>query len=94
MTEEKNPSPVTDVENGTEHIARQVDPELEKHAHDADEAMKAISELHGEVVTIDPETNKRLLRRIDWHMIPIMCCVYGMNYLDSMALPQHCPNEC
>ena len=86
MAEEKNPSPVTDVERGTE---KRVDPKLEKHAHDADEGMKAINEFHGEPITIDTETNRRLLRQIDWHLIPIMCFVYGMNYLDSMALSHY-----
>lgn len=63
---------------------KHVDPTLEKHAHDADEAMKAFEDLHGEAIELDEATNRRLLRTIDWHMMPIMCCVYGMNYLDSM----------
>jgi hypothetical protein len=25
------------------------------------------------------------LKIIDWHMMPIMCFVYGMNYLDSTS---------
>lgn len=41
-----------------------------KHSHDADEAMKAFAE--GEIVDIDEATNKRLLRIIDWHLMPIM----------------------
>jgi ACS family allantoate permease-like MFS transporter len=63
---------------------KHVDPTLEKHAHDADEAMKVFDELHGEAIELDEATNRRLLRTIDWHMMPIMCFVYGMNYLDSM----------
>lgn len=63
--------------------AKHVDPTLEKHAHDADDAMKIFDELHGEAIELDEATNKRLLRTIDWHMMPIMCFVYGMNYLDS-----------
>lgn len=55
----------------------------EKHMHDADEALTALEELQGDVITVDEETNKRLLGVIDWHLMPIMCCVYGMNYLDS-----------
>jgi ACS family allantoate permease-like MFS transporter len=35
------------------------------------------------VITIDEATNKRLLRIIDWHLMPLMCIVYGLNYLDS-----------
>lgn len=79
MAEEKVSPPVTDVEKDA---SKHVDPTLEKHAHDADEAMKA---MEGESVTIDETTNKRLLRIIDWHLMPIMCFVYGMNYLDSTA---------
>lgn len=66
--------------------AMAIDPTLEKHAHDADEAMKAFESMHGEAIELDEATNKRLLRTIDWHMMPIMCCIYGMNYLDSMFL--------
>lgn len=63
--------------------AKNVDPALEKHAHDADEAMRAFDELQGDTIELDDHTSRRLLRSIDWHMMPIMCCVYGMNYLDS-----------
>lgn len=65
---------------------KDVDPTLEKHAHDADEAMKAFDELQGDTIELDESTSRRLLRSIDWHMMPIMCCVYGMNYLDSMIV--------
>lgn len=81
MAEEKTTPPMTpDVERDEK---KNIDPALEKHAQDADEAMKAFRELQGESITLDESTNKRLLRIIDWHMMPIMCFVYGMNYLDS-----------
>ena len=69
--------------------SKHVDPTMEKHAHDADEAMKAVDEMRGEALELDEPTNRRLLRIIDWHMMPIMCVIYGMNYLDSMrpAIP-------
>lgn len=54
------------------------------HSHDADEAMKAFTT--GEIIEVDEETNKRLLRIIDWHLMPIMCCVYGINYLDKTTI--------
>ena len=63
---------------------KHVDPTIEKHAHDGDEALKALGDLQGETIELDEATNRRLLRIIDWHMMPIMCFVYGMNYLDSM----------
>lgn len=41
------------------------------HSHDADEAMKAFAGHEGEVIHIDEATNKRLLRKIDWNLIPV-----------------------
>ncbi|KAJ5234623.1 transporter [Penicillium citrinum] len=70
-----------DIEKGTP-----VDPTIAKHSHDADEAMKAFEELQGEAIELDESTNRRLLRTIDWHLMPIMCCIYGMNYLDKTTL--------
>ncbi|OJJ06112.1 hypothetical protein ASPVEDRAFT_45526 [Aspergillus versicolor CBS 583.65] len=58
----------------------------EKYRHDADEAMKAFEVLQGETIELDEATNRRLLRTVDWHIMPIMCFVYGMNYLDKTAL--------
>ena len=55
-----------------------------KHAHDADEAMKAFE--NGEVIEVSEADNKRLIRIIDRHMLPIMCVVYGLNYLDKTTL--------
>jgi ACS family allantoate permease-like MFS transporter len=57
-----------------------------KHSHDADEALKAFASYQGEVLHIDAETNKRLLRRIDLHLMPLLCLVYGLNYLDKTTL--------
>lgn len=54
-----------------------------KYGNDADEAMKAFAGHEGEVIELDEATNKRLLRKIDWHLMPIMCLVYAMNFLDS-----------
>ncbi|KAF4552471.1 MFS-type transporter-like protein 5 [Elsinoe fawcettii] len=53
---------------------------------DEDEAMKAMRAYGGEPIEIDAATNKRLLRIIDWHLMPIMCVVYGMNYLDKTTI--------
>ncbi|KAI1618081.1 MFS transporter [Exophiala viscosa] len=54
------------------------------HSNDADEAMKAYAS--GEVVEIDEATNKRLLRIIDFHLMPLLCVIYGLNYLDKTTL--------
>jgi ACS family allantoate permease-like MFS transporter len=44
---------------------------LMEHSHDADEAMAAFAEMHGMSLEIDEATNKRLLRRIDWNLLPV-----------------------
>lgn len=57
--------------------------EVLKHAGDADEAMKAFAGHEGEIVELDEATNKRLLRKIDMHLMPVQqhfrCCTY-INY--------------
>ena len=50
---------------------KHVDTRILKHSHDADEAMKAFEGRTGEVITIDAATNKRLLRIIDWNLMPV-----------------------
>ncbi|GAM35646.1 hypothetical protein TCE0_017r04139 [Talaromyces pinophilus] len=81
---EKSP-PLPDsvsVDNG-----RHIDERILKHSHDADVALQAIQQAgDGQVIEIDAATNKRLLRIIDWHLMPLMCVVYGMNYLDKTTI--------
>ncbi|KAJ5306526.1 hypothetical protein PENANT_c031G05383 [Penicillium antarcticum] len=62
------------------------DPKVVKQAPDADEAMKAFEEMQGEAIELDEATNRRLVRTIDWHIMPIMCFVYAMNFLDKTTL--------
>ncbi|KAF2705214.1 MFS general substrate transporter [Pleomassaria siparia CBS 279.74] len=59
---------------------------LLEHSHDADAAMKAFEGMHGQVVELTEEKSKALLRKIDMHLMPIMCIVYGLNYLDKTTL--------
>ncbi|KAJ5220704.1 MFS allantoate transporter [Penicillium citrinum] len=65
---------------------KNVDPKLLKHGNDTDEAMKAFENMEGEAIELDDATNRRILRTIDWHIMPVMCCVYGMNFLDKTTL--------
>lgn len=50
---------------------------------DPDEALKLVA---GEAVVLTPEDEKRLLRKIDRNMMPLLCVVYGLNYLDKTTL--------
>lgn len=76
MTDEKQPPAIVDIDK--KDVAEK------QRQGQADEALNAFEGLQGEAITLDPGTSKRLLRIIDWHLMPIMCVVYGMNYLDSM----------
>jgi MFS transporter, ACS family, allantoate permease len=85
-TGEQTPE-LADVEkSAVVQVERHPDPTILKHSHDADEAMKAFADREDEVITIDAETDARLLRTIDRYMMPLMCIVYGMNYLDKTTL--------
>lgn len=46
--------------------------EVQKYSKDDDEAMAAYARYHGPPLVLDKETNKRLLRTIDWHLMPIL----------------------
>lgn len=83
--DEKAPVPPTEDVEKDSLPHKHADSKIVEHSHDADEAMKAFSGIDGEAITIDEATNKRLLKIIDWHLMPLMCIVYGMNYLDSMT---------
>ena len=54
---------------------------------DADEALQVVRNSgDAEEIAIDEELKTRLLRKIDLHIMPIMCIVYGLNYLDKTTL--------
>ncbi|KAL8823959.1 MAG: hypothetical protein Q9191_005414, partial [Dirinaria sp. TL-2023a] len=83
--DEKIPRP-TDLEKEPIHVEDgHVPPErVLKHSQDADEAMKAFED--GQIEVIDEATNRRLLRTIDLHLMPLLCVIYGLNYLDKTTL--------
>ncbi|KAH6982676.1 major facilitator superfamily domain-containing protein [Ilyonectria destructans] len=48
----------------------------------------ARSQLSGDVLELDEATNKRLLRKIDWRLMPVMCFTYSLQYYDKAILSQ------
>lgn len=52
-------------------IVQKLDEKILKHSHDADAAMKAFEGMEGQVIELTPEKNKALLRKIDWHLMPV-----------------------
>ncbi|KAK4233458.1 putative MFS allantoate transporter [Achaetomium macrosporum] len=79
-------APTTAAEVDIGSVEKHANDKMLQHSHDADEALKAFSGLEGERIEVDEATNKRLLSIIDRHMMPLMCLVYGMNYLDKTTL--------
>ena len=49
--------------------------EVLKHSYDADEAMKAFEGSEGGAIEIDEATNRRLLRKIDLNIMPLLCVI-------------------
>ncbi|KAI0472561.1 major facilitator superfamily transporter allantoate [Xylariaceae sp. FL0804] len=55
---------------------------------DHDEALKLVGGARGGAAAapLTPEAERRLLRKIDLHVMPLLCVVYGLNYLDKTTL--------
>ncbi|KAJ8127972.1 hypothetical protein O1611_g5664 [Lasiodiplodia mahajangana] len=54
--------------------------------NDPDEAFKLVIAHAGVSVVITPEEEAKLLRKIDFHMMPLMCIIYGLNFIDKTTL--------
>ncbi|TGJ79652.1 hypothetical protein E0Z10_g9114 [Xylaria hypoxylon] len=54
--------------------------------NDLDEAFELVAAHAGETIILDPEEQKRLLKKIDRHLMPFLCVVYGLNFLDKTTL--------
>ncbi|KAM6513018.1 hypothetical protein FSOLCH5_010714 [Fusarium solani] len=46
------------------------------------------SSLDGDMIELDEATNKRLLRKIDWRLMPVLCFTYALQYYDKAILSQ------
>ncbi|KAF7562910.1 hypothetical protein G7046_g1237 [Stylonectria norvegica] len=44
--------------------------------------------LNGEIIELDEETSKRLLRKIDRRLMPVLCFTYALQYYDKAILSQ------
>ncbi|RSM12099.1 hypothetical protein CEP52_002617 [Fusarium oligoseptatum] len=44
--------------------------------------------LDGDMIELDEATNKRLLRKIDWRLMPVLCFTYALQYYDKAILSQ------
>ena len=73
---EKQPAPVS----------QQVPAQEKQLDSTADAALELIAGAGTAGVAVDPETNKRLLRKIDLHILPLICIIYFLQYIDKTAI--------
>lgn len=52
-------------------LTKIINTKLLKHSHDADAAMHAFEGMDGQVFELSEEKSKALLRKIDWHLMPV-----------------------
>jgi hypothetical protein len=38
----------------------------------------------------DEQENRKLLRKIDWHLMPLLCVVYGLQFVSFAAVQSNC----
>lgn len=60
-----------------------IDPSHVKELKGADDVLQYASQ---ESIDIDSETNRRIVRKIDWHIMPWLCGLYVLQYLDKGVL--------
>ncbi|KAL4804101.1 major facilitator superfamily domain-containing protein [Aspergillus unguis] len=52
-----------------------------------DEAMKVLARYAGDE-SWEPDEEKRLVRKVDWRLLPLLCMTYGLQYYDKAMLSQ------
>ncbi|KAI7777690.1 hypothetical protein LA080_003183 [Diaporthe eres] len=71
----------------TEKDPQQTLQSVEGHSRsDADAALEMLQEHGSQTGILDPEKHRRLVRRIDLHIMPLICIVYFLQYLDKIAI--------
>jgi hypothetical protein len=74
-SEDSFPSPESDVETG--HVSV-----IEQRSKDGDEALHFLKNQH-DVGVLTPEEETKLVRKIDWMIMPLMWGCYCLQYLDK-----------
>ena len=68
---EKNPESIPGISDAKIRAGKVAAEDILKHSIDADDALKAFASHQGQVIHLDEETNRRLLRKIDWNIMPV-----------------------
>ncbi len=71
----------------TEHPGDHHVPDIEKlKATRADVALNIFDDAHDVAQEIDPAVERRLIRKIDWCIIPLICFTYLFTFIDKTTL--------
>lgn len=68
----------------------QIQASVARH-NDVDAALELVQNNTSQIDLLDPEKNRRLLRRIDLHVMPMICIVYCKRPLANC--PDHSTHE-
>lgn len=84
MSDSEKGTPVHQLEN-----AMGTQPEASKSVDVVhhDEALRVLENYTGDE-TWTPEEEKKLRRKIDWRLMPVLCATYGLQYYDKAMLSQ------
>ncbi|RSM17482.1 hypothetical protein CDV31_003732 [Fusarium ambrosium] len=83
---EKTPSIVNSTKSQPIEPPAPVKTEQHVHRTGADAALDLLNETGGISEPFDAQKNKRLQRRIDTHIMPLICIVYFLQYIDKTAI--------
>jgi ACS family allantoate permease-like MFS transporter len=73
LTSKMNSQPDEDIAAADLEAGKMVaSDDVMKYTQDDDEAMKALANYDGPPLVLDEATNRRLLRTIDWHLMPVL----------------------
>lgn len=78
----------TDVESQRNEITTVISPHTGKPIHistTGDAAMDYVLSHNDEKVELDPETDRKLLWKIDLYLLPLVCLLYAVQFMDKMS---------
>lgn len=85
MTSDKDPESVMQVE-GRDEMSDSKDMSKVDTVHN-DEALRVIAGYQGNSEWTEQE-EKKLRRKVDWKLMPVLCMTYGLQYYDKAMLSQ------
>lgn len=87
MNKQEEEPVVVDIESGKDvekNLTSVWSPQTGKEVNvDVDDSMEYAA--GGRKIEIDSATNKRILRKIDIYLLPIMCCLYCLQFIDKTS---------